>query len=108
MSAAPFPVRSAAIRGCKDWVPRQDVVPTRGLGRNPSGFSAAVSPTDPQTVWVEGFDQDAQDNRARHVWRSVDGGRHFWSVLDGADVLYLAYGTPFGGTDLYRYDDVHE
>ncbi|MEU0153656.1 WD40/YVTN/BNR-like repeat-containing protein [Micromonospora fulviviridis] len=96
-----------------------------GVGATPhsNGFSVAFSPVDPRTVWLEGYDPSQNDNSARHIWRSTDGGRSFVSVLDGAgptlingtplwpspvnpDVLYFAYGTWFGGygTDLYRYD----
>lgn len=96
-----------------------------GVGATPqaNGFSMAFSPADPRTVWLEGYDLSQNDNSARHIWRSTDGGRSFVSVLDGAgptlingtplwpspvdpDVLYFAYGTWFGGygTDLYRYD----
>ncbi len=79
------------------------------------------------TVWVEGYDLGQTTNGARHIWRSVDGGLHYWPVLDGnevilyngnqlwpsptdADVLYFEYGTYFGGfgTNLYRYDDARE
>ncbi|MFG2056592.1 hypothetical protein ACGFI9_21470 [Micromonospora sp. NPDC048930] len=96
-----------------------------GVGATPhaNGFSVAFSPVDPRTVWLEGYDLSQNDNSARHIWRSTDGGRSFASVLDGAgptlingtplwpspvdpDVLYFAFGTWFGGygTDLYRYD----
>ena len=89
-----------------------------------NGFTVAISPKDPMTVWVEGYDLGQTTDAARHIWRSVDGGLHYSSVLDGhdvilyngnplwpsptdADVLYFAYGTYFGGfgTNLYRYDD---
>ncbi|MFJ8577436.1 WD40/YVTN/BNR-like repeat-containing protein [Micromonospora sp. NPDC093277] len=96
-----------------------------GVGATPhaNGFSVAFSPADPRTVWLEGYDLSQNDNSARHIWRSTDGGRSFVSMLDGSgptlingtplwpspvdpDVLYFAYGTWFGGygTDLYRYD----
>ncbi|MFE9653433.1 WD40/YVTN/BNR-like repeat-containing protein [Micromonospora sp. NPDC006431] len=96
-----------------------------GVGATPqaNGFSVAFSPVDPRTVWLEGYDLSQNDNSARHIWRSTDGGRSFVSVLDGVqatlvngtplwpspvdpDVLYFEYGTWFGGygTDLYRYD----
>ncbi|MEU2611208.1 hypothetical protein ABZ570_06415 [Micromonospora sp. NPDC007271] len=96
-----------------------------GVGATPgsNGFSLAFSPADPSTIWLEGYDVSRNDNSARRIWRSTDGGRSFLPVLDGAqaalvngtplwpspvdpDVLYFAYGTWFGGygTDLYRYD----
>lgn len=102
---------------------------SRGIGTHShaNGFTVAISPKDPSTVWVEGYDLSQSNNGARHIWRSVDGGLHYWSVLDGnevtlyngtdlwpsptdADVLYFAFGTWFGGygTDLYRYDDARE
>ncbi|MFE9690360.1 WD40/YVTN/BNR-like repeat-containing protein [Micromonospora sp. NPDC005806] len=95
-----------------------------GPGRS-NGFTVAISPADPQTVWVEGYDlsDTDNDNGVRHIWRSTDGGRSFASVLDGLqatlyngnplwpspvdpDVLYFEFGTWFSnyGTDLYRYD----
>lgn len=102
---------------------------SRGLGKhaNVAVFTVAVSPADPMTVWAQGYDHEQTGNGARHIWRSVDGGLHYWPVLDGtevdllngdqlwpspadADVLYFEFGTYFGGfgTDLYRYDDVRE
>jgi photosystem II stability/assembly factor-like uncharacterized protein len=102
---------------------------SRGIGTHAhaNGFTVAISPKDPMTVWVEGYDLGQTNNGARHIWRSVDGGLHYWSVLDGldvtlyngnrlwpsptdADVLYFEFGTYFGayGTDLYRYNDARE
>jgi photosystem II stability/assembly factor-like uncharacterized protein len=102
---------------------------SRGIGTHAhaNGFTVAISPKDPMTVWVEGYDLDQTTNAARHLWRSVDGGLHYWSVLDGNDVIlyngnrlwpsptdanvvYFEYGTYFGGfgTNLYRYDDARE
>lgn len=102
---------------------------SRGIGTHAhaNGFTVAISPKDPMTVWVEGYDLGQTQNGARHIWRSVDGGLHYWPVLDGndvilyngnrlwpsptdADVLYFEYGTYFGGfgTNLYRYDDARE
>ncbi len=102
---------------------------SRGIGTraHANAFAVAISPEDPMTVWVEGLDPKQTGNGARHIWRSVDGGLHFWPVLDGnevilrngntlwpsptdADVLYFEYGDYFGGfgTNLYRYDDARE
>jgi len=102
---------------------------SKGIGKHAhaNGFSVVISPADPDTVWVEGYDLDESTNGARHIWRSVDGGLHYWSVLDGndvtlyngtslwpspanPDVLYFEFGTWYGnyGTDLYRYDDTRE
>jgi photosystem II stability/assembly factor-like uncharacterized protein len=102
---------------------------SRGIGTRSHAnvFSVAISPNDPSTVWVEGYDLSQSNNGARHIWRSVDGGLHYWPVLDGndvtlyngtplwpsptdPDVLYFMFGTYFGnyGTDLYRYDDARE
>ncbi|MFD2768149.1 WD40/YVTN/BNR-like repeat-containing protein [Micromonospora eburnea] len=88
-----------------------------------NAFSVAISPADPRTVWLEGYDESRNDNSARRIWRSTDGGRSFVSMLDGSgptlfngtplwpspvdpNVLYFEYGTSFAGygTDLYRYD----
>jgi photosystem II stability/assembly factor-like uncharacterized protein len=102
---------------------------SRGIGTraHANGFTVAISPMDPMTVWVEGYDLGQTTNGARHIWRSVDGGLNYRSVLDGTDVilyngtplwpsptdanvLYFAYGTYFGGfgTNLYRYNDARE
>lgn len=94
-----------------------------GVGARHNGFAVAISAADPGTVWLEGYDLSQNDNGARHIWRSTDGGRSFAPMLDGnqavlingtpmwpspvdPDVLYFAYGTWFGGygTDLYRYE----
>ena len=100
---------------------------SEGIGAkgNANVFSVSVSSADPGTVWVEGFDPaQSGSNRARHIWRSSDGGLTYRSVLDGwdvtlyngtelwpspvdPDVVYFEFGTSFAGfgTDLYRYDD---
>lgn len=94
-----------------------------GATARSNDFTVAISPADPRTVWVEGYDVSQNGNGARHIWRSTDGGRSFASMLDGnqatlyngnpmwpspvdPDVLYFEFGTWFGGygTDLYRYE----
>jgi photosystem II stability/assembly factor-like uncharacterized protein len=96
---------------------------SRGVGTQArsNAFTVAISPQDPMVVWAEGYDLRQTGNGARHIWRSVDGGLHFRSVLDGTqvklyngtnlwpspadtDVVYFEFGTYFSGTDLYRYD----
>ncbi|MEV0808511.1 hypothetical protein [Micromonospora sp. NPDC050200] len=105
--------------GGRSWTPSTGA----GATARSNVFSVAISPVDPRTVWLEGYDPSQNDNAARHIWRSTDGGRSFASMLDGAqvtlvngtsmwpspvdpDVLYFEYGTWFGGygTDLYRYE----
>jgi hypothetical protein len=99
---------------------------SRGAGTqgHTNAFRVAISPNDPMTVWAEGYDLRQSGNGARRLWRSVDGGRTYRAVLDGnlvrlyngnhlwpsptdPAVVYFEYGTPFEGTDLYRYDDAH-
>jgi hypothetical protein len=94
-----------------------------GVPGRANGFSVAVSPADPETVWAEGYDLTQSGNGARQIWLSRDGGLSFVSVLDGnqvtlfngtplwpspadADVLYFDFGTSFGGygTDIYKYN----
>ncbi|GAB2594977.1 WD40/YVTN/BNR-like repeat-containing protein [Kribbella endophytica] len=84
-----------------------------------NAFSVAISPANPQRVWMEGYDRDAS---TRFLWQSDDGGRKFRPVLDESqatlyngnrlwpspvdpDLLYFAYGTSFAnyGADLYRF-----
>ncbi|MGS2614823.1 WD40/YVTN/BNR-like repeat-containing protein [Micromonospora sp. LZ34] len=105
--------------GGRSWLRSSGV----GATGRANGFSVAFSPADPRTVWLEGYDLSLNDNSARRIWRSTDGGRSFLSVLDGTqatlingtpmwpspvdpDVLYFAFGTWWGGygTDLYRYE----
>ncbi|MEV6281797.1 hypothetical protein [Kribbella sp. NPDC051770] len=85
-----------------------------------NAFSLAISPADPNRVWMEGYDRDRS---TRFLWQSDDGGRKFRPVLDESratlyngnklwpspvdpDLLYFAYGTSFAnyGSDLYRFD----
>lgn len=94
-----------------------------GAAAGANGFSVTFSPADPRTVWLEGYDLSRDDNSARQIWRSTDGGRSFVSMLDGTqaslvngtrmwpspvdpDVLYFEFGTWWSGhgTDLYRFD----
>jgi hypothetical protein len=93
-----------------------------GIGAaNANAFSIAVSPANPDVVWVEAIELGPDQ---RHIYRSTDGGLTFTSVVDSSadvtlingnllsphptneDVLYFVFGTSFQGygTDLYRYD----
>lgn len=100
---------------------------SRGVGAQERAnvFSVAISATDPDTVWAEGYDlsMPGGTNRARHIWRSTDGGLTYQPVLNGWEVnlyngtrmwpspvdtgvVFFEFSTSFGGygTDLYRYD----
>jgi len=84
-----------------------------------NAFSLAISPANPQVVWMEGYERD---EATRYIWQSDDGGLKFRSVLDQSratlyngnqmwaspvdpDLLYFSYGTSFAnyGADLYRF-----
>ena len=92
-------------------------------------FSVTVSPAAGFVVYAEGLDMDEYDTgsptEGRHVYVSVDGGRHFRPIAtNNVDdvrlingnllaphptnpfVLYFEFGMSYGGygTDLYRYD----
>ncbi|MGP3933148.1 WD40/YVTN/BNR-like repeat-containing protein [Nonomuraea sp. KM88] len=91
-------------------------------------FSAAISPTSPNVVYVMGLDLDelhaGAPSGGRHIYRSMDGGRRFVPVVDQGNgitipngpllaahpkdpgVLYFVWGTGWSslGTDIYRYD----
>jgi hypothetical protein len=91
---------------------------------NANGFHVVVSPVQGDVVWLEGYDlSDNDDAKARHIYRSEDGGLTFTPVVDSdeatlyngnhlfahptdPDVLYFVFGSNFQGygTDLYRYD----
>jgi hypothetical protein len=91
-----------------------------------NAFSLTISPADPMTVWMEGYDPAGRDDgvtdTTRQIWRSTDGGIKFEPVLDASrailyngnqmwasptdpDLLYFSYGTSFAnyGSDLYRF-----
>lgn len=91
---------------------------------NANGFHIVVSPAEGDIVWLEGYDlSDDMDNKARHIYRSEDGGLNFVAVVNAdeatlyngnhmfahptdTNILYFVFGSNFGnyGTDLYRYD----
>ncbi|WP_405150686.1 hypothetical protein OG589_18435 [Sphaerisporangium sp. NBC_01403] len=99
-----------------------------GKGGKISAFSVAISPAAPNVVYAMGLNSEELDAGApsggRHIYRSVDGGRHFTPVVDQSDevtlvngpvlaphpddpgVLYFVFGTSFQGygTDIHRYD----
>lgn len=97
-----------------------------GLSANnkANGFHVVVSPVSGDIVWLEGYDlANNDDAKARHVYRSEDGGHTFTPVVDpdeatlyngnhmfphptDPNVLYFVFGSNFGnyGTDLFRYD----
>lgn len=97
-------------------------------GDNVNVFSAVISPAAPNVVYAMGLNM-AESNagvpsEGRHIYKSVDGGRHFTPVVDHGNgitlvngpvmaahptdpgVVYFVYGTYFQGygTDIYRYD----
>ncbi|GAA2107789.1 WD40/YVTN/BNR-like repeat-containing protein [Actinomadura alba] len=99
-----------------------------GKGDNVNVFSVVISPAAPNVVYAMGLNM-AESNagvpsEGRHIYKSVDGGRHFTPVVDhgngvtlpngpemAADptdpgVVYFVFGTSFQayGTDIYRYD----
>ncbi|HEU4520963.1 MAG TPA: sialidase family protein [Thermoanaerobaculia bacterium] len=103
--------------------------PSAGLGSGPvNAFNAVVSPADGDVVWLMALNSDESDqghpSHGRHIYRSVDGGATFTSVVDEApgvklvngpvmaadpvdpDVLYFVFGTNFQGygSDLFRFD----
>jgi hypothetical protein len=91
-------------------------------------FSVVISPAAPNVVYAMGLDIAELDagvpSGGRHIYQSIDGGRHFTPVVDqgngvtlangpemAADptdpgVVHFVFGTSFGGygTDIYRYD----
>lgn len=91
---------------------------------NANGFHIVVSPVQGDIVWLEGYDlSDNEETKARHIYRSGDGGLTFVPVVNAdeatlyngnhmfahptdPDILYFVFGSNFGnyGTDLYRYD----
>jgi hypothetical protein len=105
----------------QSWTKSQGI----GAKEHANVFSVAISPTDPDTVWAEGYDvsMPGGTNRARHIWHSTDGGLTYEPVLNGWDanlyngtrmwpspadtgVVFFEFSSSFGGygTDLYRYD----
>lgn len=102
-----------------------DQVAGIGAKERANVFRVAIAPKDPDTVWAEGYDlsMPGGTNRARHIWRSADGGRTYQPVLNGweanlyngtrmwpspvdTEVVFFEFSSSFGGygTDLYRYD----
>lgn len=94
-----------------------------------NGFTVAISPVDPDVVWVQGLNLDENAAHApsegRHIYRSVDGGVTFAPAVDHVPgevtlvngtllqpsptdpgVLYFVFGMSYGGygTDLFRFD----
>ncbi|MCF6470614.1 dispase autolysis-inducing protein [Nonomuraea sp. MG754425] len=91
-------------------------------------FSATISPAAPNVVYAMGLNMAENDAHApsdgRHIYRSLDGGRHFTPVVDQSSevtipngpllaahpkdpgVLYFVWGTAWSGlgTNIYRYD----
>jgi hypothetical protein len=106
----------------------------KSTGLSPSGkanaFEIAISPVDPNVVWLEGIDLDENlanaTNEGRHIWRSDDAGLSFTRVVEhdaannltltngcplvphptNKNVVYFEFGTYFSGygTDIYKYD----
>lgn len=92
-----------------------------GTTAQANAFEIAISPADPNRVWIEGIDLATS---LRHIWVSSDGGNTFEAVVHEADgvnlrngnllaphptnkdVLFFAFGMAFQGygTDIYRYD----
>lgn len=98
-------------------------------GHRVNVFTVTVSPVDPSVVWAMGLDITEHDsgasNEGRHIFRSIDGGQTFRSVVDhvpgqvtltnglplvphpvDAARVYFEFGTWFAGygTDLFAYD----
>jgi hypothetical protein len=106
--------------GGKNWTQATGLSQT---GVKANAMSVALSPADPQVVWLMAIDLEASDE-GRHIFRSIDGGLTFRAVIDptadvtitngtslfphptAANILYFQFGTSFmgTGTNLYRYD----
>ena len=86
-----------------------------------NAFNFAISPVDPNTVWLAAIDLS---DESRHIYLSRDGGASYTAVVDpsadvtiinqpvmvahptDANVMYFVFGTFFQGygTDIYRFD----
>ncbi|GAA3567421.1 hypothetical protein GCM10022419_055240 [Nonomuraea rosea] len=99
-----------------------------GLGDRVNVFSAAISPAAPNVVYAMGLNLAELDagvpSGGRHIYRSLDGGRHFTPIVDHGNevtlqngppiaahptdpgVVYFTFGTGWSatGTDIYTYD----
>ena len=95
----------------------------RKPGDQVNGFTVAMSPIDPQIVYMQGLNvtelYEGGPGGGRHLYRSTDGGRTFAPVIDQGgevtitngglvqpspwdrDVVYFEYGDPVSRTRLY-------